>query len=66
VRAGRGADAEKVFREGLRRSPRNGWMLFGLMESMRAQGKSEGMDEVQRELATAWSKADLKQAFDAM
>ena len=66
VRAGCGADAEKVFREGLRRSLRNGWMLFGLMESMRAQAKSEGMDEVQRELATAWSKADLKQAFDAM
>jgi tetratricopeptide (TPR) repeat protein len=66
VRAGRGADAEKVFREGLKRSPRNGWMLFGLMESMKAQGKSEGMEELQRELAAAWAKADLKQTLDAM
>ena len=47
VRAGRGADAEKVFREGLRRSPRNGWMLFGLMESMKAQGKRKGMRRVE-------------------
>ena len=42
LRAGRGADAEKVFREGLKRSPRNGWMLFGLMESLKAQGKRKG------------------------
>ena len=37
LRAGRGADAEKVFREGLRRSPRNGWMLFGLLESLQQE-----------------------------
>ena len=48
VRAGRGGDGETVFREGLRRSPRNGWMLFGLMESLKAQGKSEGMEELQQ------------------
>jgi tetratricopeptide (TPR) repeat protein len=66
VRAGRGADAEKVFREGLKRSPRNGWMLFGLMESMKAQGKSEGMEELKRELDAAWAKADIKQTLDAM
>ena len=66
VRAGRGADAERVFREGLKRSPRNGWMLFGLIESMKAQGKIEGIDELRRELGTAWSKADLKQTLETM
>jgi thioredoxin-like negative regulator of GroEL len=66
VRAGRGAEAEKVFREGLKRSPRNGWMLFGLIESMKAQGKSEGLEELQRELAAAWAKADVHQTLDAM
>jgi tetratricopeptide (TPR) repeat protein len=66
VRAGRAVDAEKVFREGLRRSPRNGWMLFGLIESLKAQGKSDGMDELKRELDAAWAKADLRQTFDAM
>ena len=66
VRAGRGGAAEQVFREGLKRSPRNGWMLFGLMESLKAQGKSEGMEELKRELEVVWMKADVKQTLDAM
>ena len=36
------------------------------MESMKAQGKSEGLDELRRELGTAWSKADLKQILETM
>jgi hypothetical protein len=66
LRAGRGGDAERVFREGLKRSPRNGWMLFGLMESLKAQGKTEGIDEVKRELDAAWAKADVKQTLEGM
>ncbi|MEO8369824.1 MAG: hypothetical protein ABI806_11535 [Candidatus Solibacter sp.] len=64
LRAGRGVEAEKVFREGLRRSPRNGWMLFGLLESLKAQGKDG--EQVKRELDAAWAKADLMQRLDAM
>jgi len=64
LRAGRGADAEKVFREGLRRSPRNGWILFGLLESLKAQGKDG--EQVKRELDAAWIKSDLPQRLDAM
>ena len=66
VRAGRGGDGEEVFREGLKRSPRNGWMLFGLMESLKAQARTEGMAELQRELDSAWAKADVRQTLDAM
>ncbi len=66
VRAGRGAEAEKIFREGLKRSPRNGWMMFGVIEAMKAQGKSDGMDELKHELDAAWAKADLRQTLDAM
>ena len=66
VRAGRAADAEKVFREGLRRSPRNAWMIFGLMEAMKAQGKTEGLAELQHELDAAWGKADVKLTLAAM
>ena len=40
LRAGRAGDAEAMFREGIARVPRNGRMLFGLMESLRAQGKN--------------------------
>ncbi|MCU1233160.1 MAG: tetratricopeptide repeat protein [Candidatus Solibacter sp.] len=66
VRAGRPADAEKVFREGLRRSPRDAWMIFGLIEAVKAQQKTEGLVELQHELDAAWGKADIKLTLGAM
>jgi tetratricopeptide (TPR) repeat protein len=60
VRAGRAAEGEAVFREGVRRSPQNGRMLFGLMESLKAQGKSEEAEWVRKEFEAAWAKADVK------
>jgi len=57
--AGRTAEAETVFREGVKRSPRNGRMLFGLMESLRAQGKTQDADWVKHEFDAAWAKADV-------
>jgi tetratricopeptide (TPR) repeat protein len=57
VRAGRSAEGEVILREGLRRSPRNGFMLFGLMESLKAQGKD--IEEVRREFEAVWAKADV-------
>src|SRR5262249_40021515 len=38
LQAGRAGDAEQVYREDLRRNPGNGWSLFGLAASLRAQG----------------------------
>jgi tetratricopeptide (TPR) repeat protein len=58
LRAGQPAEAESVFREGVRRSPRNGRMLFGLMESLKAQGKTEPAAWVEKEFQAAWAKAD--------
>ncbi len=60
LRSGDAAAAEAVFREGLRRSPNNGRMLFGLLESLKAQHKSDAIAWVQREYETAWKGADLK------
>ena len=40
VKAGEHAEAEKVYREDLRRFPENGWSLFGLAQALRAQGKN--------------------------
>jgi len=60
LRAGQAKEAEAVFREGMRRTPRNGRMLFGLMESLRAQGKSEAVVELKKEYEAAWAKADVK------
>jgi tetratricopeptide (TPR) repeat protein len=56
VRAGRAAEGEQIFREALRRSPKNGRVLFGLIESLKAQNKQEGLEELQREFEKAWSK----------
>jgi hypothetical protein len=66
VRAGNPSEAEQVFREGVRRSPRNGRMLFGLMESLRAQGKTEEAEWVKKEFDAAWAKADVKLALAGM
>jgi len=60
LRAGRTPEATRVFREGLRRSPRNGRMLFGLLESLKAQGKSSEAESVKREFETAWARADVR------
>ena len=66
LRGGRAADAETVFREGVRRSPKNGRMLFGLMESLKAQGKTEQAAWVEREFQAAWAKADIKLTLAAL
>jgi tetratricopeptide (TPR) repeat protein len=55
--SGDAAHAESVFREGLRRSPNNGRMLFGLLESLKAQKKDIAW--VQAEFDAAWKGADL-------
>jgi tetratricopeptide (TPR) repeat protein len=59
LRARRPAEAESVFREGLRRSPRNPRMLFGLLESLNAQNKQDGAAWVRREFERSWKRADL-------
>jgi len=60
LQAGDAAAAEQVFREGLRRSPRNGRMLFGLLASLKAQNKTDAAAWVEREFEAAWKGADLK------
>ena len=60
LQAGQAAEAEAVFREGVRRSPRNGRMLFGLMEALQAQGKTEQAEWVRKEYEAAWVKSDVK------
>ena len=60
MRSGDAPAAEEVFREGLRRSPNNGRMLFGLLESLRVQKKTEAASWVEREFNAAWKGSDLK------
>jgi tetratricopeptide (TPR) repeat protein len=60
LQAGDAAKAEHVFRDDLKHLPRNGWGLFGLEQSLRAQGKSHSADLVHRQLDEAWKRADVK------
>jgi hypothetical protein len=66
IRAGRAPEAETVLREGVRKSPKNGRMLFALVESLKKQNKTEAAADVQRELDAAWQKADVKLSLDSL
>lgn len=56
--AGRGAEAQKVWEEALRRHPENGWALDGLAESLRLQNKEAEAARVRERRDRAWSGAD--------
>jgi TolA-binding protein len=58
LKAGKPEEAEKVFRADLKEFPRNGWPLFGLEQSLRAQGKEAEAKRVAREFKSAWKHAD--------
>lgn len=57
--AGRPAEAEAVYWQDLTRNRENGWSLFGLMQSLRAQGKEKQADAVEKRFQKAWSAADI-------
>ena len=59
LQAGRSADAEVVYREDLRRNPGNGWSLFGLSQSLKAQGKSAEATQADADFRKAWAAADV-------
>jgi len=58
--AGRATEAERVYREDLKRFPSNGWSLLGLSQSLRTQGKSAEADRVMADFRRAWSAADVE------
>lgn len=57
LKAGKAAQAEKVYRDDLARNRANGWSLYGLSRSLKAQGKATA--EVDREFRAAWQNADV-------
>ena len=54
LRSGQAEGAERVFREDLKRNRRNGRSLFGLMESLKAQNRTDDAEWVALEFARAW------------
>ncbi len=57
LKAGRGAEAEKVFRIDLEKNPASGRTLFGLLKSLEAQGKTAEAAIIKREFDAAWTQA---------
>lgn len=52
--------AERVYHEDLRRTPHNGWSLYGLAAALRAQGKTRAAQQAEADFATAWRQADVR------
>ena len=60
LQAGRPAEAESIYWQDLEKNRENGWALFGLMKSLRAQGKYEQAKAVQKRFDRAWEHADIE------
>jgi tetratricopeptide (TPR) repeat protein len=58
--AGESKEAEAAYREDLRRWPDNGWSLFGLSQSLAAQGKKEEAAQVRKRFEEIWKHADVQ------
>jgi len=58
VDAARGAEAEAVYREDLRRFRDNGWSLFGLTRSLELQGRVDEAATARAAFERAWTRAD--------
>jgi tetratricopeptide (TPR) repeat protein len=57
---GRPVEAEAVYRDDLARNPENGWSLYGLGQSLRAQGKTAEAAAVEARFRKAWARADVQ------
>ena len=59
LQGGRPAEAEAVYREDLDRNPLNGWSLFGLAQSLRAQDRTAEASIIELRFQKAWTGADV-------
>jgi tetratricopeptide (TPR) repeat protein len=58
--------AEAVYRADLKRNPENPRSLFGLAQSLRAQGKTPEAAKVEERFTKAWAHADVTLAPDCL
>ena len=60
IDAGKYAEAEAIYWQDLEQNRENGWSLFGLMQSLRAQGKDEKAAAIEERYKSAWKRADVQ------
>jgi tetratricopeptide (TPR) repeat protein len=58
IEAGRPAEAEVVYWQDLKRYRNNGYSLYGLWQSLKAQGRDAEARQMQQSYAQAWAQAD--------
>ena len=59
LEAERPAEAEAIYRQDLNQNSENGWSLFGLLQSLQAQGKAEQAAAIEARFRKAWNRADV-------
>jgi len=59
LEAGKPIEAGQAFQEDLRDHPQSGWSLFGLEQSLWAQGKTDEAESVHQAFWQMWSDADV-------
>lgn len=57
--ANRPGEAEQVYRADLQHNPNNGWSLFGLAQSLRAQQKGSEAGAIEQQFKSVWTHADV-------
>ena len=60
LKAGKAVEAEAVYRADLKQYRHNGWSMFGLMQSLEAQGKTAEAAKVKVHFDAAWQFADTE------
>jgi len=58
--AGKPEEAEAVYRKDLTIYPRNGWSMYGLMQSLEAQEKYDAALDVEDKFDLVWAMADVQ------
>jgi tetratricopeptide (TPR) repeat protein len=59
LEAGRPDEAESVLWEDLKKNPENGWALTGLVQALKAQGKTDDAALAEARLRKVWKDADV-------
>jgi tetratricopeptide (TPR) repeat protein len=60
LEGGRPAEAEQAFRDDLAKYPDNGWSLFGLMQALDAQGRTQEAAKIRAQFQEAWKRAEIE------
>ncbi len=57
---GKSEAAEAVYRQDLKNYPRNGWSMFGLVQALEEQQKTDEAAEVRGQFKEVWQMSDIE------